>query len=178
MLDEHTYPAKRTEKPGGDFTVRHFILPIKIRGTTLWAWLDTGANISILPKEIAINEIGLNIGSDTDGMYSLAGLVRVPYHSIDLSVNIPKYINNTIPELDLSPYESSSETAVRLQDVNFQVPNLTWSEIADHLQATPPVQIVDSDMPWVILGLYGVLDQLNLSFVGQNSVSISSKRQS
>lgn len=169
---EHTYPSKRTEKPGGDFTIRHFILPIRIRGTPVWAWLDTGANISILPKEIATQELGLRLGK-VEGEYSLAGLVEVPYHTPNLSFDILEYIDGTIPELDIESYRSDGEVAVSMNQVEFQVPTLTWKEMAGNLSAEHPVSIKESRMPFVILGLYGVLDQLNLSFVGNSAVTIS-----
>lgn len=173
---EYTYPSKRVPRPGGDFTVRQFILPVEIKGTAVWAWLDTGANVSILPREIAEDITYLRSTQHTDGEYALAGVVDVPYQSYTFDLDILDYIPNTIPELDLEPYTTdSAEVAVPLTDVEFQTPIMTWPEIADHLTAEPPVALKRHGMNTIILGLHGVLDQLNLSFVADNAVTIGTQ---
>lgn len=169
-----TYPSKKLPNPGGDFTVRQFILPIEIRNTVLWGWLDTGANISILPKEIAERSLGMNIGTKADGGYNLAGMVRVPYQTHKMDVNIFDYIEDSIKELNDEVYSSEGEIAFSLTQVEFQVPTLTWPEIADRLTATEPMFIVDEPMPWVILGSKGVLELLNLTMSGNNALRVSS----
>lgn len=168
-----TYPSKRTERPGGNFTVRQFILPIRLRGHLLWALLDTGANISILPREVADDISNFKVKNSADGEYSLAGLVKVPYQSYKLNFEILEYVEGTIPQLDLSPYKPNPSIATSLSKVEFQMPLLTWPEIANRLNATSPVSIESAPVPWVILGLYGVLEQLSLSFIGHNSVTLS-----
>lgn len=170
---EFTYPSKRTERPDSDFTVRTFILPVQIRNSVRWAWLDTGANVSILPREIARDLIRLRSSSHSEGEYSLAGLVKIPYQSYSMDVNILEYIPDTIPQMDLDPYQTSSSPAVTLNNVDFQVPTMTWPEIADRIEASSPISLEDTEMGWVILGLYGVLEQLSLSFVGNNAVTLS-----
>lgn len=173
LPSEFTYPSKRTPRPGGDFTVRQFILPIEISNHLVWAWLDTGANISILPKEIASDIVPSWKTPKDSGRYKLAGIVEVPYKSYELNFDILEYIDPTIPELDLEPYEEDSISIIGLQNVEFQVPELTWEEIAERLEATDPLSVHGENLGFVILGLHGVLDQLNLSFVRDNSVSIS-----
>lgn len=173
--DRYTYPSKRTEKPDGAFTIRQFILPVQLRGSALWAWLDTGANVSILPKEIATTEIGIHLRGEPDGTYALAGLIEVPYHTRHLSMEILDYIESSIKELNLGPYKSDPSVAVSLTEVEFQIPSLTWSEIADKIDVEAPLTKKSQGLPFVILGLYGVLDQLNLTFVGENAVTISSQ---
>lgn len=170
---EFTYPSKRVPRPGGDFTVRQFILPVEIEGTTLWAWLDTGANVSILPREIAEDITYLQSPQHTDGEYALAGVVNVPYQSHTFDIKILDYIPDTIPELNLEPYTTGSpDVALHLSNVEFQTPIMTWPEIADHLTAESPASLKNNEMKTIILGLHGVLDQLNLSFVVDNAVTI------
>lgn len=179
MRKEFTYPAKKVERAGGDFTVKQFILPVEIRGEALWALLDTGANVSILPQELASDVLGLRTNQAAHGRYDLAGLVSVPYETHSLNVKILEYIQNTIPELRISDYDAGpTRTAVHLRNVEFQTPIFTWEEIAAHLTSTPPIALKSVNMRWVILGLYGVLEQLNISFVGDNSVSIQSYSRS
>lgn len=171
---EHTYPSKRVERINSDVTARTFILPIVLHNTVRWAWLDTGANVSILPREIAEEIINLRPRGSIDGEYALAGVIRIPYQSYTLNVDILEYINDTIPNMDLTPYNRSSPTAVSLSNVRFRVPTMRWPEIADKIHTETPVTIDNGEMGWVILGLSGVLEQLSLTFVGNNAVTISS----
>jgi hypothetical protein len=137
--------------------------------------LDTGANVSILPREVASDVTSLRSPQVSDGKYALAGVVEVPYQSYSLDLSILEYINNTIPELNLKPYTRPQvRNAVHLSGVEFQVPVLTWPEIAQKLAAETPMSVRYHEMKTVILGLHGVLDQLNLSFVGDNSVTVES----
>jgi len=170
---EPVYPAKRTSSPNGEFAIPQFYLPIRINNNVLWGILDTGANISILPREIADKIVPKRHEEIDSGVYSLAGLVGVPYRSYNLDFEILEYIPETIPELDLTPYSGNHRSVVKVRNVEFQVPQQTWPEMADKLDADPPLNINGSEMNKAILGLYGVLDQLTLSFIGDNSVSIS-----
>lgn len=168
-----TYPAKRTPSPGGEFTIQQFFLPIRLNGIEVWALLDTGAHVSILPQEIS-NEILNRYNRPTDeGTYPLARLVSVPYESYELSFELLQHIDDTIPELDIMPYTKNPGVVTRIQSVEFQVPTLTWNEIASHLDPGDPIQTDGTNPQYVILGLYGVIDQLSLSFVGDNSVTVS-----
>lgn len=169
------YPAKRTQSPGGNFVIRQYFLPIRLNGEEIWALLDTGAHVSILPKSVAEDVLIPSDSAVDSGTYPLAGLVEVPYHSFKLDFEILSCIEGTIPELDIQPYVSESKTNAHLRNVEFQVPILTWPEIGDRMEAEHPVSIRENGMNFVILGLHGVLDQLNLSFTGNNSVSVGPK---
>lgn len=170
---EFVYPAKQTSDPNGEFTIPRFFLPISICDEEMWALLDTGANISILPKELAESVIPRRMSPVDNGKYPLAGIVEVPYTSYEMNFKIFDYIKGTIPNLDLMPYTTRPNIAVELRAVEFQVPEFTWPEIAAKLDAESPLAIYGGEMDFAILGLYGVLDQLTLSFVGDNSVAIS-----
>lgn len=167
-----TYPSKRVQTADGNFTFRQFFLPVRINEEEVWALLDTGANISIMPKEIANEVIFPHQSPKNRGLYQLAGLIEVPYETYQVNFEILDYIEDTIPALDLEPYIGETHLE-KLHQVEFQVPKLTWPEIADKLQSEDPLSIRGDQMSYIILGLYGVLDQLTISFVGNNSVSIS-----
>lgn len=168
------YPAKQTYSPDGEFIIPRFFLPIRIHGEEVWALLDTGANISIIPQEISQNIIPQYKTPINQGTYPLAGLVEVPYKSYELDFDILRYIEGTMKELDLMSYADGVEAEVCLRGVEFQVPELTWPEMAEKLEAETPISVHGAKMSFVIFGLYGVLDQMTLSFVGDNSVAISS----
>lgn len=159
--------------PGGQFTVRQFILPIQINGTPLWGWLDTGANVSIIPKEVATSELGMSITDRADGGYDLANLVRVPYQSHTFDVGFFDHIDGTIRRLDDEPYQRGAGINFRIFDVEFQIPTLTWPEIAAKIVPQKPTMVVDNPIPWVILGSDGVIEKLHLSIVGDNAVTVS-----
>ncbi len=167
------YPAKRTPSPGGNFTIRQFFLPIRLNGEEIWALLDTGAHISILPKEVADEVLHHYNSPVNEGTYPLARLVNVPFHSYELDFQILEHIDGTIPELDIMPYAEESRETARLRNIEFQVPDLTWAEIGERLNAEDPVSIHAEGFNYVILGLYGVIDQLSVSFVGDNSVTVT-----
>lgn len=167
-----TYPATLAASPGGDFTIHRFFLPIRLNDEEMWALIDTGANISILPKEIADLVLTRYQAPINDGEYKLAGMVGVPYESYKLDFEVLGHIPGTMGELDIMPYMDQYQTEIFLRDVEFQVPKFTWSEIASRLESDSPVSIHGSELSYVVLGLYGVLDQMTLSFVGDNSVTV------
>lgn len=171
--EDPIYPAKRTTLPNEELTFPQFFLPIRINGEEMWALLDTGANVSILPLEIANQVISPADSRVDDGTYPMASIIGVPYVSYELNFEVFEYINNTIPELNLIPYTTEGTVAVELRNVEFHVPQLTWPEIANRLEAEEPLSVHGDELTFAILGLYGVLDQLTLSFVGDNSVQIS-----
>lgn len=171
-LDQFVYPSKAVPRPGGDFVVRQFILPIEIGNEILWAMLDTGANVSILPRELAREFISLRSTEDIDGEYTLAGVVNVPYQTYNLETNLLNHISGTIEELNLEPYETDSVSKISLNEVEFQVPTLSWAEIAHSLEANGETSISTREMRRVILGLHGVIDQVNLSITNDNCVTV------
>lgn len=175
LSPDPTYPAKRTQSPSGEFIIRQYFLPIRLNGEEIWALLDTGAHISLLPKDVAGNVLTTKNKPIGEGTYSLARLVEVPYKSYNLDFGILPHINDTIPEFKIEPYVDEPRTNAQLRNVEFQVPELTWPEIAERLDADPPVSVRASKLDFIILGLYGVLDQLNVAFTGNNSVSIAPK---
>lgn len=167
------YPAKKTISPGGDFTIRQFFLPIRLNGVEVWALLDTGAHISILPREIADEILTSGNHPEDDGVYPLANVIEVPYQSYELNFQILEHVKGTMPEMNLQPYTNDVSITANLRNVEFQVPKYTWPEIADRVDSDS-LDINKGRLDYVILGLYGVLDQLVFSFVGGNSVSVSS----
>lgn len=176
MRPSHSvYPSKRTPSPRDEFTIKQFFLPIRINGEELWALLDTGAQISILPKEIASVIFNRTNKPFDDGTYCLARLIGVPYKSYKLDIEILDYIDETMSELDIMPYAHRDPKSVRLRNIEFQVPQLTWPEIRERLSSEAPVSVESHELDYAILGLHGVLDQLSLSFVGDNSVQVGVK---
>lgn len=168
------YPAKKTISPGDEFTIRQFFLPIRLNGEEIWALLDTGAHVSILPKEVAGNVLTGYNSPVGNGTFPLARLVSVPYRSYELDFEIFHPIAGTIKELDILPYAENPSINAQLRGVEFQVPDYSWPEMAQKLNAESPMSIESYPLNYVILGLYGVLDQLAVSFVGDNSVSVGS----
>lgn len=171
--DEPVYPAKRTTLPDADLTFPQFFLPIRLNGVEMWALLDTGANVSILPKEIAEEVVSHQHRLVDQGTFPLANLIGIPYSCFELDFEILEYIDETIPHLDIMPYTNQPSVAVELRNVEFHVPGLTWPEISEQLTAEEPVAVDGRKLTYAILGLHGVLDQLTMSFVGDNSVRIS-----
>lgn len=171
------YPSKRLPEPGGDFIVHQFIIPIRINRTILWGWLDTGANVSIIPKEIASQDLGLNVDDDADGAYDLATMIRVPYKTYSFDLEILEYIDGTMPMLHDVPYRFSGEAEIILEDLDFQVLTLSWKEIAQKLRPSPPLHSISVSMPWVILGSDSVLEQLHIEMDGYEEVFISPKTE-
>lgn len=170
--DPPRYPAKRNASPGGDFTIRQFFLPTRIHNEEVWALLDTGANISIMPKEVADQLLPSYQTPKDRGIYRLAEIVGVPYSTYTIDVQLLDHINGTIQEMDLQPYSDRGESVANISQVEFQVLDYTWPEIASRLNAEDNISIRGEELSFVIFGLYGILDQLSVTTVGDNSVQV------
>ena len=167
------YPAKKNLSPEGNFIVPQFFLPIRLNGEEIWALLDTGAHVSILPKEVSDNVLSHFASTEDSGNFSLARLIQVPYESYKLDFQILEHIPDTIPNLNIQPYTEDPNVVASLSRVEFQKPTKSWPEIAEEIYTNSPIEVVDAtELDYVILGLYGVLDQLAVSFVGDNSIRI------
>lgn len=171
-----TYPSKRVPG-GGTLTTRQFVLPLRIQGSLLWGVLDTGARISVLPKELADAKLGISpvphVGQDA---FPFAQFVEVPYETREFTVDILEPDGAAIRALDFAEYEDIQKT-FRIPDVEFKIPALSYPEIADRLDATAPVDIKRAPLRFAILGVYGLLEDLNVSFVSDNAVTISQHEQ-
>lgn len=173
ILPKTTYPSKRLSDPGGDFLVRQFIVPIQIGDTALWGWPDTGANVSIMPKELAEGHLGMEIDSQADGGYNLAGLIRVPYKTHEFNVGFYRHIGGTIKTLDQQEYVGQDEVEFTIEQVEFQIPIYTWEEIGESLGSSEDIMFLESPMPMVILGAKGVLENVQLTTFGNEFIILS-----
>lgn len=173
-LPEFTYPVKRFPNHSGERTFRQFILPIRIRGEPMWGVIDTGANVSILPKPQA-EALGLKpTNRAAEDSYAVAGILQVPYISEQLTLEILEPDEQAIHELDIERYDDASPVAMVRGDVLFQVPHYSYPELAQMIDASGPVEALSQPLGWVILGVEGVIESLNMTFVRDNAVTIQS----
>lgn len=170
--DPPRYPSKLNNDPDGDFTIPQFFLPTRIFGEEVWALLDTGANISIVPKTVADQLLPAYAAPIGSGEYMLADLVGVPYSTYSVDVQLLKHINGTIQEMDLRPYSENGEPITTLNQVEVQVPHYTWPEIADRLHADGDISAEGEELNYVIFGLDGILDRLSVTTVGDNLIQV------
>lgn len=171
-LPEYTYPVKRFPSHSGERTFRQFILPIRIRGAPMWGVIDTGANVSILPKPQA-EALGLQPSSrQAEDSYAVAGILQVPYISDRLKVEILEPDDQAIHELDIGRYDDSASAAMVRDDVLFQIPHYSYPELAQMIESTGAVEALSQPLGWVILGVEGVIESLNMTFVSDNAVTI------
>lgn len=169
----HEYQLTFVESDGKNF--KQFIVPIQINGSNSFGLLDTGASVSTISYEVAL-DLGLNPG-EPDGEATFVGGFPYYYSSKEIDIHVLKPVDNllddmwailTLPTLNIEDYYDDISPAVSVQDVPIRILTKPMSEFAKEANWNhPDLNSRTKAMPPIaILGVLGFIDGIKLETCG------------
>lgn len=178
----YEYPLTFVESNGKNFN--QFIIPVVINGSTCFGLIDTGASISTISYQVAL-ELGFSPDELTpDGEATFVGGFPYYYTSVESSVKVlpPNeqvlddiWAINYNSSLSITNYYEEMTPAMSISEVPLRILTKPMSSFAreanwDH----PELQSRTKSMPpMAILGVEGFLDSIMLETAGSDVFRLS-----